>query len=184
MDTNTEIDHKKWMKLALAQAQDALLAGEFPVGCVLVASGKVVGQGRRLYSSTLSNELDHAEILAIRDWISQGRQGEDIWAYVTLEPCLMCFGALIINGIHRICFAYEDVMGGATGLSFNRSNSKGPPTELMMGNIRDLYSSASIELVPWVMRQESLALFKKFFSDSKAEYLADTFLARYTLDTK
>ncbi len=61
-------DHEHFMQLALEQAQKALDAGEFPVGCLLVSNGKIVATGKRTHSRNLeANELDHAEITALRE---------------------------------------------------------------------------------------------------------------------
>ena len=184
------MNDEKWMDVALEQAETALGNGEFPVGCVLVSGDTVVGSGARKCSTgDDTNELDHAEITAIRDWIKRGRQkGEDgITAYVTLEPCLMCLGALIINGIDRIVFAYEDVMGGACGADFTR------PLTYCSTNIRSkdraehLYlkyagNRGGAEIIGGFMRERSLMLFYDFFANDANGYLKDTYLARYTLE--
>ena len=177
------------MDRALELAEDALVQGEFPVGCVLVSQGRIVGEGRRANSKGRAlNELDHAEILALRDWL-QGKgtpsSKGDVTAYCTLEPCLMCFGALIINGVRRVVFAYEDVMGGATGLEFDVPAGRLNPGDRCIGGmIRRgfLYRKDRVEIIPRVRRPESLALFKRFFTSPSSAYLKDTLLARYTMD--
>ncbi len=178
------------MKLALDQARSALSRREFPVGCVLVHDDSVVGSGARTCSSSKeTNELDHAEIVALRDWIARGRKGEPggITAYVTLEPCFMCLGALMINGISRIVFAYEDVMGGACGTDFSRPLTLGAehmePAD-MAAHIYMKYQARSGEgeIIGGFMRDESLRLFHEFFSDQTNTYLKDTYLARYTIE--
>ncbi len=187
LEMSLEKEHKKWMKIALKYAKEALSNGEFPVGCILVAKdlGEIVAKGvRKNSANTILNEIDHAEIGAIRNWIEAGKKGKDVWAYVTLEPCLMCLGALIINGIKGICFAYEDIMGGATGIFFKEQNSFGSPVINKNEPIKDIYFSSNIEIIPWVLREESLKLFKEFFSTSENIYLSDTLLAKYTLANK
>ncbi len=183
---NVNDQHKKWMKIALEYAKQALSDGEFPVGCILVAKDRdeIVATGIRQNSKeSILNEIDHAEICAIKNWVISGKKGTDVWAYVTLEPCLMCLGALIINGVKGICFAYEDVMGGATGIFFKEQNSIGHP-ELDLGyEIRDLYFTSNLKIVPWILREDSLKLFKEFFLKPDNKYLSDTLLARYTLKT-
>ena len=182
------VQHEKWMKIALKYAQEALSNGEFPVGCILVdrENDDIVAIGARKNSSNkIPSEIDHAEICAIRNWIEAGKKGKDVWAYVTLEPCLMCLGALIINGIKGICFAYEDIMGGATGIFFKEQNSLGPPIVDKNNKnrlIKDIYFSSNIEIVPWILRKESLLFFKEFFLSSDSGYLSDTLLAKYSLE--
>jgi tRNA(adenine34) deaminase len=183
------LNHEKWMSEALDLATSALSKGDFPVGCVLVSGDMIVGSGIRSHTRPGDmNELDHAEVSALRDWIERGRlvdyRGDKvITAYCNLEPCLMCLGALILNGIKRIVFAYEDVMGGATGLDFSK-----PLTSVtgMIDGFLDikndnLYVESRIEILGGVKRKESLTLFKRFFSDTAQSYWKDSLLYRYTL---
>lgn len=183
MDDPYKLNDEKWMGRALELAAMALSNGEFPVGCIIVSAGRVVGKGARLNSrGPCANELDHAEIVALRDWAERtngvecgGREGSDpLTAYCTLEPCLMCLGALILNGIKRIVFAYEDVMGGACLLV----SSKGGLFGFYDGS---LYKKADIKIIGGIKRAESLALFKAFFSDPSNSYWQDSPLARYTM---
>jgi len=175
------------MSEALDLAANALSNGVFPVGCVLVSGNMIVGSGVRSHTMPGDvNELDHAEVCALRDWIERGHplgHGENtgITAYCNLEPCLMCFGALILNGIKRIVYAYEDVMGGATGLDFSRpmTGAAGPVGSLFNDN---LYAESRIEILGGIKRRESLALFKRFFSDPAQSYWRDSLLYKYTLE--
>jgi len=113
------MNHEYFMGLALVEARAALLAGEFPVGCVIVGDDKVLAAGRRSHSQgPQSNELDHAEIIALRE-VAARRPGADLSAvtvYSTMEPCLMCFATLLLNGARNLVYAFEDVMGGGTNL--------------------------------------------------------------------
>ncbi|MDX9785656.1 MAG: nucleoside deaminase [Desulfobacterales bacterium] len=162
--------HELFMRKALVEAQTALLAGEFPVGCVLVCEDRVVASGaRKGTASHAPNETDHAEILALNR-LSRRKPAIDtrrITAYCTLEPCLMCYGALLISGISHIVYAYEDAMGGGTRCDLDAM----PP----------LYRKAAISLIPHVLRHESLLLFKAYFENPANGYLKNTFLAEYTL---
>lgn len=158
------------MRKALGQAKRALAAGEFPVGCVLVYQNKILVTGTR--QGTLGNrrnELDHAEIVALRrliaidESIDHGR----ITIFCTMEPCLMCFGALILAGIGKIVYAYEDAMGGGSECDLTR--------------LKPLYKNSSIEVVRSILRNESLQLFKAYFSDPANHYWKGSLLAQYTL---
>ena len=115
--------HEEYMAMALEQAQDAFEKGEFPVGCVIVENGKVIARGGRCGTGSkmrIASEIDHAEIRALKSLeVSQIRfDPEKTALYATMEPCLMCYGAIILSGIRTIVYAYEDAMGGGTGCSF------------------------------------------------------------------
>ncbi len=164
-------EHEKYMSLALEQAERALAEGEFPVGCVMVAAGSVVAGGRRINShGNAANELDHAEIVTLRRLLKErpGFSCSGLTVYSTMEPCLMCYSTLLLNGVRRFVFAYEDVMGGGTNL----------PLYLLS----DLYFRMRVELVSSVLRAESLELFKRFFR--RHDYWRDSLLARYTMEQK
>ncbi|MDZ4164757.1 MAG: tRNA adenosine(34) deaminase TadA [Smithellaceae bacterium] len=104
----------EFMRVALAEAREALTAGEVPVGALLVMGGEVVS---RAHNSpiALTDPSAHAEILAIRE--ASARKGNyrltGATLYVTLEPCLMCVGAIIHARIERLVFGASDPKGGA-----------------------------------------------------------------------
>lgn len=165
--------HDHFMGLALNLAREALDRGEFPVGCVLVHDGRVVADGRRDgTASCTANEVDHAEMVALRRverLLAKGDVASDgITCYSTLEPCLMCYASLLIHGISRIVYAYEDAMGGGCACDLSAL----PP----------LYRNSRPVIAPGVRRRESLALFQKFWSDEKNSYLRDSFLCSYTMN--
>ena len=165
-----EIDYHHFMSAALEQAGAALQAGEFPVGCVLVHQYRVVAAGRRQGTAEGGrNETDHAEILALREYyaLQNAPSPGEMIAFCTMEPCLMCFGALLIAGVGEIVYAYEDVMGGGTHCDLSR--------------LPALYSDSSVSIVPGIMRDESLALFKTFFQAPENDYWQNSRLAAYTL---
>ncbi len=170
MKKMTMSEHEKFMEMALRQARQALSAGEFPVGCVMVHNGEVIASGRRSNSIGRTNEIDHAEILALRTLLADDRKFDigGVTVYSTMEPCLMCYATMLINGIRRFVFSYEDAMGGGTNL----------PLEMLS----PLYRGMSVMVVGKVLRNESLALFKEFFSSPDCEYLQSSLLATYTLN--
>jgi tRNA(adenine34) deaminase len=158
------------MDEALAEAATALAQGEFPVGCVMVYRGRVLARGSRTGTAGGScNELDHAEIMALRQLSRPGIACEpaDLTVYCTLEPCLMCFSAIILAGIGNLVYAYEDVMGGGTAC--DRSQW------------RPLYRESGIGVRAGIRRSESLTLLKKFFADPHQQYWRGSLLAEYTL---
>lgn len=166
-------DDEFYMGFAIDQAKMAFDKGEFPVGCVIVQEGKIVATGAR--SGTTSgrfffSEIDHAEIRALKDLETSGTQFRPAKAalYVTMEPCLMCFGAIILSGIKRIVYAYEDVMGGGTCCDLKR--------------LTPLYEKCGIEVVPGILRKQSLDLFVRFFRKETNLYWKNSYLETYTLN--
>lgn len=159
-----------FMKKALQVAREALIAGEFPVGCVLTSGDKILATTSRTGTAPDAvNEIDHAEMLALRKLADlRCPASAKITLYSTLEPCLMCFGAIVLSGIDKLVYAYEDVMGGGTGCDLTRM----PP----------LYQQLGISITPHVLRNESLALFKAYFANPKTLYWQGSLLATYTLD--
>lgn len=167
------MDHEHFMHRALAEADRAGAAGEFPVGCILVHHDRIVVRGARAASRVeRRNELDHAEMVALRRLSRRPEKipTEDLILYCTMEPCLMCFAALVLAGIGSIVYAYEDVMGGGTACALDSL----PP----------LYRQRRPRVLPGVLRHESLARFQAFFTDPGNDYWRDSKLARYTLSQK
>jgi tRNA(Arg) A34 adenosine deaminase TadA len=101
------------MRLALEQAKEAELAGEVPVGAVVVRDGEILASGRNAMR-TAADPTAHAEIVALRAAgarIGSSRLDEcDLW--VTLEPCAMCAAAIALARIRRLYFAASDPKGG------------------------------------------------------------------------
>lgn len=162
------MDYDHFMGEALKEAQQALEAREFPVGCVMVHAGRVIARGHRLGTAdTGRNELDHAEMVVLRKWIQLKPVVHPVTVFCTMEPCLMCFSALILHRVGEIVFAYEDAMGG--GARCDRSL------------LSPLFREDRIRVHGGVRRGESLALFKAFFTDPAHGYWRDSHLARYTL---
>lgn len=164
------MNHEHYMGLALLQAEMALAENEFPVGCVIVHRGEVVAESRRTSTSPEAmNEIDHAEILALRRLagrVPPEERGETV-LYSTMEPCLMCFAAIMLSGIRQVVYAYEDAMGGGAAC----------PRE----TLPPLYRSADMTVIPDVGRKESLALFKRFFLLPENRYWKGSYLESYTL---
>jgi tRNA(adenine34) deaminase len=105
----------KYMQLALAEAQKAFAMGEVPVGCVIVADGQVVGRGHNL-TETLDDVTAHAEIQAITAAAGSlgGKYLSQCTLYVTLEPCVMCAGAIGWAQIKRVVYGAADEKRGFT----------------------------------------------------------------------
>lgn len=169
------MEYEHYMGLALEQAQIAFDRGEFPVGCVIVQDEKVIASGAR-QGTTLDraffSEIDHAEIRALKqlETIDTQFDPERSILFCTMEPCLMCFGAIILSGIKKIVYAYEDAMGGGTACDLKKL----PP----------LYKNCGIDIVSGVLREKSLDLFCNFFNKETNLYWKNSYLEVYTLAQK
>lgn len=161
--------YEYFMEKVLILAEKALSKGEFPVGCVMVYENKVLVSGSRIHSKgSIINETDHAEIIALQQLArKKDIEKNRVSVFCNLEPCLMCYAALILSGIGKIVYAYEDVMGGGTSCDLSTLNP--------------LYKNAKVSLIPNILRNKSLTLFKTYFSNPETNYLQNTLLERVTL---
>ncbi|WP_457551612.1 nucleoside deaminase [Desulfobacula sp.] len=169
------MDYDYYMGLALEQAQKAFDQGEFPVGCVIVQNEKVIASSARkgtVQDNFFFSEIDHAEIRALK-YLERNNMEvfpEKSALFCTMEPCLMCFGAIILSGIKKIVYAYEDPMGGGTKCNLKKL----PP----------LYQNCQMEIISGVLRQKSLDFFYNFFNKENNLYWKNSYLEKYTLDQK
>ena len=154
----TDVD---WMHLALAEARRAGEAGEVPVGAVIVHEGRAIAHaGNRTIRD--QDATAHAESLALRDasrvlasWRLTG-----CTLYVTLEPCAMCAGALVLARVDRVVFgAWDDKAG-------------------MAGSVGDILRHPRLnhrpEVQAGVCADESAALLREFFASRRARGFVDT----------
>jgi tRNA(adenine34) deaminase len=105
-----------WMQRALELARGAAAVDEVPVGAVIVLDGRLVAEGYNL-TRTLGDPTAHAEMVAIRKAAARLRTARllDATMYVSLEPCAMCAGALVLAKLRRIVFAAPDPKTGMCG---------------------------------------------------------------------
>lgn len=106
--------HEEWMREALTLAREGALAGEVPVGAVVVRDGEVIGRGRN--GPVMAHDpTAHAEIMALRD--AAARVGNyrlpGCTLYVTLEPCVMCVGAFMHARVDRVVYGATEPKSGA-----------------------------------------------------------------------
>ena len=113
-------DYSKYMLEALKEAELAKLEDEVPIGCIIVKDDQIIARAHNLRETT-NNPLGHAETLAIKkasevlgDW-----QLVNCDLYVTIEPCIMCGGAIIQSRIRKVIYGAPDLKGGAFGSSIN-----------------------------------------------------------------
>lgn len=117
-------DDRHWMGRALELARQAALAGEVPVGCVVVKDGVPIAETRNRVE-TDGDVTAHAEMLALKQAQTalDNKYLHGCTLYVTLEPCPMCAGALVWSKIDRIVFGAMDAKAGACGTLFNIASS-------------------------------------------------------------
>ena len=113
-------DDARWMREALSIAREAALAGEVPVGAVVVASGRRPDEVLARVGNRMVRERDataHAELVALRKAIRVLGNGrlEACTMYVTLEPCAMCAGAMVLARVGRVVFGAWDDKAGMAG---------------------------------------------------------------------
>ena len=139
-----------WMDLAFAEAEKAFDLGEIPVGAVIVKEDRVIGRGGNRVE-TLGDPTAHAEIIAI------GAASEttgyerllDAVMYVTLEPCPMCAGAIVLSRIPRLVYGAADPKMGACGSRYDIC--------------RDRTLNHVVEVSAGIMEEECSAILREFF---------------------
>lgn len=149
-----------WMRGALDEARAALAAGEVPVGAVLVVDGAVRARGRNAMVAE-RDPMAHAEVRALRAALALGgdpRMGAAT-LYVTLEPCAMCAGAIVLARVGRVVFgAWDDKAG-------------------MVGSVGDLLRHPRLnhrpEVAAGVLAEPCGALLRTFFAARRASHAAD-----------
>ncbi len=148
------VEHELWMRKALELAREAEESGEVPVGCVLVADGELIGQGRNSPIEML-DPTAHAEMLALRQGaLALGNYRlSDSTLYCTLEPCPMCAGALVAARVKRLVFGARDLRFGGVRSKFQIADSP-------LLNHR-------VEVVEGVLGNESTAMLQKFFKEAR-----------------
>jgi tRNA(adenine34) deaminase len=109
-------EHRAYMHLAVEEALLARVAGEVPVGAVVVLDGEVVGKGHNA-SLAMSDPTAHAEVLALRAAAKRVRNFRLVGAtlYCTVEPCLMCLGTAMHARVARVVYGAPDLKVGALG---------------------------------------------------------------------
>ena len=116
---------EKYMRTALELAHEAEAAGEVPVGAVVVMAGEVIGRGRNSPIER-SDPTAHAEILALREACAAAGNYrlEGAILYTTLEPCVMCAGALVAARIAKVVFGARDLRFGGVRSKFRLADTE------------------------------------------------------------
>jgi len=146
------------MAEALKEAEKALLKNEVPIGAVIVLGDKIIAKGHN-QSNQKKDATMHAEIMALKkaykeigDW-----RLEKATIYITLEPCLMCLGAILNSRIHKIVYGLDDPVFGSLKSKFN--------------NEQVAKLSKKLEVVSSVGEEESLVLMQMFFARLRKQKL-------------
>jgi tRNA(adenine34) deaminase len=154
MDERRRTQDENLMREALGLAREAERAGEVPVGAVVVFDGEVIGRGRNS-PVELHDPTAHAEILALREAAAAlgNYRLEGATLYSTLEPCVMCAGALVSARVGRLVFGARDLRFGGVRSKFRAADS-----ELL---------NHRVEIVEGVMGAECAELMQRFFSSRR-----------------
>lgn len=141
-----------WMSKAIAEAEKARIKNEVPIGCVIVHDGRIIARGHNL-RETSQDPSSHAELIAIRKAARKLGSWRLLKAtlYVTLEPCLMCMGAIILSRIPTVVFGCYDPKGGAAGSLYDLSD--------------DSRLNHRIKLVPGVLESSCSTKLSEFFRE-------------------
>jgi len=149
-------EDERFMREALAEASAAADGGDVPVGCILVKDGQILARAHN-HRQRWQDPIAHAEVLAIRAAAEQLGSFRllGVTAYVTLEPCVMCAGALVNARVPRVVYGCDDPKAGA---------------------LRSLYEVGSdprlnhrFEVTPGVLSETCAAQLSAFFSDLRAQ---------------
>ena len=116
LPTSTAVDDDSFMRLAIAEATRALEHDDVPIGAVVVRAGHVIGRGRN-ERELRGDPTAHAEVLALQEAARAVGSWRvlDSTLYVTLEPCAMCAGAIVLARVPRVVFGTADPKAGAAG---------------------------------------------------------------------
>ncbi|MBC1503200.1 nucleoside deaminase [Listeria booriae] len=149
------MNKEQYMREALQEAEKAREKGEVPIGAVIVLNGEIIGRAHNLRETT-NNAITHAEILAIQDachnqnaWRLEGAE-----LYVTLEPCPMCSGAILLSRIETVCYGAADPKAGTAGT--------------LMNLLQDSRFNHECNVESGILAEECGAILTNFFRDLRA----------------
>jgi len=143
-------DDERWMESAIREAEQAYKRKEVPIGAVIVHKGRIIGRGYNQIE-TLQDPTAHAEMIAITAAAASlsSRRLEECTLYVTLEPCAMCAGAIVLARVPRLVFGAPDPKAGACGTLYNI--------------VQDSRLNHRVELVGGILEARCAVLLKDFF---------------------
>ncbi len=143
-------NHERWMNEAIREAEKAYNSGEVPVGAVIITDGRVIGKGHNQVE-LLKDATAHAEMIAITaasTTVSSWRL-ENAILYTTLEPCVMCSGAIQNARISKVVYGATDSKYGACGSVYNL--------------LQDPKTGWHVDMVPGILEDKCSAIMTSFF---------------------
>jgi len=148
-------EDERWMDSALREAGLAYRRKEVPIGAIVVHKSRIIGKGYNQIE-VLHDPTAHAEMIAITAAATQlgSRRLEHCTLYVTLEPCAMCAGAIVLARIPRLVYGAADPKAGACGTLYNI--------------VQDNKLNHQSEVVTGVMEEKCSALLREFFASVRA----------------
>ena len=146
--------HETYMRLALREAQIAFDEDEVPVGAVIIYKNQIIAKAHNQIKM-LKDPTAHAEMIAITQAANflKNERLNDCSLYVTIEPCSMCAGAMVLARIKSLYYATEDSKTGACGS--------------VLDVLRNKKLNHKIEITPGILRDESRALIQEFFKKKR-----------------
>jgi tRNA(adenine34) deaminase len=150
-ETFGQPDHERWMREAIREARLAEAKEEVPIGCVIVHGGVVIGRGHN-QTESLQDPTAHAEMIAITAAATAlgSRRFLDCTLYVTLEPCAMCAGAIVLSRVPLVVYGAADPKAGAV--------------DTLYSLLRDSRLNHTAEVLSGVLGGECSALLSDFFA--------------------
>ena len=156
MDRSAHTPDETYMRLALAEADKAAISGETPIGAIVVVDGQIVASAHNR-RETWQDPTAHAEVIVLRE--ASARLGRwrlpDATLYVTMEPCLMCAGALVLARVGRLVYGCRDPRAGALGSVYDV--------------VRDGRLNHAYRITPGVLEAECRAVVQGFFQKRRQE---------------
>jgi tRNA(adenine34) deaminase len=145
-------EDERWMEYALKEAEQAYKRKEVPIGAVVVMNNRIIGRGYNQIE-LLQDPTAHAEMIAITAAATYtgSRRLEQCSLYVTLEPCTMCAGAIVLARIPRLVFGAFDPKAGACGTLYNIVN--------------DARLNHRVETLNGILEERCGAILKEFFGE-------------------
>jgi len=148
--------HSTWMQEAIKEAKKALQENEVPVGAVVVHNSKVIGRGYNQVEK-LSDPTAHAEMIAITSAANylQEKWLRDCILYITVEPCSMCAGAIVLSRLKTVVYGVQDIKTGAHSSVINLLNEP--------------RLNHQVKVIPGVLKDQCSALMIDFFEKLRSK---------------
>jgi tRNA(adenine34) deaminase len=156
LETFGQLDHERWMREALKEARLAEAKEEVPIGCVVVHGGVVIGRGHN-QTESLQDPTAHAEMIAITAAAAAlgSRRLLDCTLYVTLEPCAMCAGAIVLSRIPLVVYGAPDPKAGSV--------------DTLYSLLSDARLNHTCQVVRGVLSDDCAAILSRFFSSLRQQ---------------